>query len=241
MLDPTQVVETYWTGVVNDAPTTAGLIAITQRLAKLPVNTAFFQKMARACPELPLETKDGKRKLSPAQKYDRNTSNVENGELYDVWPFRVVSLDRPKLLAEAKVAYAQRLNRLDNGWGYDANVAALLGLTDEAARILSVKSRNSNSAYRWPATWGPNFDWLPDQNHGGNLLNTANLMLLQSEGNSIRIFPAWPMKWDVSFKLHAPRNTTVEATLKGGRISGLKVSPASRAKDIVWPAGFQQK
>ena len=52
--------------------------------------------------------------------------------------------------------------------------------------------RNSHPAYRWPATWGPNFDWLPDQNHGGNLLETTQLMLLQSVGDKILLLPAWP-------------------------------------------------
>jgi hypothetical protein len=238
ILDPTQVVETYWTGVVNDMPSTAGLISVTHRLANLPGATPFFRRLATQCPELPLETKLGQRKLAPAQKYDPTTSNVENGELYAVWPFRLVSLARPQLLTEAKAAYAQRLNRLDNGWGYDGNVAALLGMTDEAARILSVKCRNSSPAYRWPATWGPNFDWLPDQNHGGNLLNTTNLMLMQAEGNEIRIFPAWPKTWDVSFRLHAPHKTIVEAELRNGVITKLKVTPESRRKDVIIPAGL---
>ena len=94
----------------------------------------------------------------------------------------------------------------------------LLGLTDEAARILTIKCANSHPAYRWPATWGPNFDWLPDQNHGGNLLETTQLMLLQPVGGKILLLPAWPKTWDVNFKLRAPRNTVVECIYRGGRI-----------------------
>lgn len=246
ILDPTQVVETYWKGVVNDMPSTAGLIAITHRLAALPSNLttfkqrAFFQHMKSACPELPLEQRKGVTQLAPAQKYVNETSNVENGELYAVWPFQVVSLGHPKLIAEAKAAYANRRNHLDVGWGYDGNVAALLGMTDEAARILRVKCANSRPGYRWPATWGPNFDWLPDQNHGGNLLNTTNLMLLQSdpieEGGAIRLLPAWPKEWDVDFKLRATGNTTVHCRTKAGKIVELKVTPASRRKDVVLPS-----
>jgi hypothetical protein len=248
VLDPTQVVETYWDGVVNDMPATAGLIAITHRLHDLPESLvparqrSFFDHMRASCPELPLQQGADGEELAPAQKYDPKTSNVENGQLYAVWPFRVVDLAHPRLMAEARRAYDHRLNHLDVGWGYDGNVAALLGMTDEAARILLVKCRNSNPAYRWPATWGPNFDWLPDQNHGGNLLNTTNLMLLQAEpledGGAIRILPAWPKKWDVSFKLHAPGNTSVACVAKSGRILSLTVDPASRLKDIVWPEGW---
>ena len=250
VLDPTQVVETYWEGVVNDMPATAGLISITQRLAALPRRLVpadlrtFFAHMKKACPELPLQTLDGKIELAPAQKYVNQTSNVENGELYAVWPFRLVTLAHPKLLDEAKRAYAHRKNRLDRGWGYDGNVAALLGMTDEAARILQVHCSNSNPAYRWPATWGPNYDWLPDQNHGGNLLNMTDLMLMQAEpleaGGAIRILPAWPRTWDVKFKLHAPGKTTVECETKDGRIVRLVVSPTTRAKDIVLPAHMER-
>ena len=164
---------------------------------------------------------------------------MENGELYAVWPFNLVSVGHPKLLAEAKVAYQNRKNHLDTGWGYDGNVAALLGMTNEAGRILNVKVRNSHPAYRWPATWGPNFDWLPDQNHGGNLLNTTHLMLLQADpleaGGAIRVLPAWPKDWDVSFKLHAPGDTIVECVFEKGTIKFLKISPATRRVDLVLP------
>ena len=244
VIDPAQSIETYWTGVINDTPTVASLIDITTRLTALPPQLttpeqrAFFAHMKAATPELPLElieANGGKlRTLSPAAKYDPKRSNCENPELYAVWPARVAGLGTP-LLEEAKLAYQKRKSNLPNGWGYDGNVAALLGLADEAARILCLKCANSHPAYRWPATWGPNFDWLPDQNHGGNLLETTQLMLLQGAGDKIRLLPAWPKDWDVSFKLHAPRNTTVECVYRGGKIQSLVVTPRSRTDDIVLP------
>ena len=96
-----------------------------------------------------------------------------------------------------------------------------------------MKCANSHPAYRWPATWGPNFDWLPDQDHGGNLLETTQFMLLQSDGDVIRLLPAWPKDWDVQFKLHAPHRTTVECVYRGGKIERLRVEPESRRKDVV--------
>lgn len=246
VLDPTQVVETYWEGVVNDTPSVAGLIEVTDRLNRLPSRLVparlrtFFARMKTAVPALSLETTPAGRQIAPAEKYLPKISNVENGELYASWPFRVVSLSHPALIEEARLAYRQRKHQLPVGWGYDGNVAARLGLVSEAARILGLKVRNSNAAYRWPATWGPNFDWLPDQNHGGNLLNQTNLMLLQSdpieEGGKIRLFPAWPQDWDVDFRLHAAGRTTVRAVLKKGKIERLEVTPKSRAKDVVLPA-----
>jgi hypothetical protein len=49
----------------------------------------------------------------------------------------------------------------------------------------------------------------------------------------LHLFPAWPKDWDVDFKLHAPGQTIVEGVFKGGKIESLKVTPESRAKDIV--------
>ena len=234
ILDPTQSVETYWYGVINDMPSTAGLNSITARLCALPEkmvtepDRAFFARMKAACPTVPM--RDGK--LIPAQKFEDRTSNVENPELYAVWPFPLFGLGKPGL-ETARATYAARRNHLDVDWGYDGNCAALLGLTDEAARILKVKCANSNPSYRWPATWGPNFDWLPDQDTGGNLLESTHLMLLQASGEKLLVLPAWPKNWDVSFKLHAAGNTTVECVYRAGKIEKLKATPSSRAKDLV--------
>jgi len=148
------------------------------------------------------------------------------------------------LIAEAKAAYANRLNHNDVGWGQDGSVAALSGLTDGAARILEVKCANSHAGYRWPATWGPNYDWLPNQNHGGNLLETTQLMLLQSDslesGGAIRVLPTWPKDWDVDFQLHERGNTTVHCVAKGGKIVTLEVTPASGEKDVVLGEGWSR-
>jgi hypothetical protein len=57
-------------------------------------------------------------------------------------------------------------------------------------------------------------------------------MLLQCPGEQILLFPTWPKEWDVSFKLHAPKQTTVEGELRGGKVIGLKVTPDSRKKDV---------
>jgi alpha-L-fucosidase 2 len=174
--------------------------------------------MKASCPVVPI--KDGK--LAPAQKYRNQTCNCENPELYAIFPFRLYGQGLPGLDA-ARAAYAARRNHLDVGWGYDGNCAALLGLTEEAARILKVKCANSNGDYRWPATWGPNFDWLPDQDHGANLLLTTQLMLLQCQGDKILLLPAWPKVWDVSFRLQATNRTSVEAQVQGGNWAGERI------------------
>jgi hypothetical protein len=247
VIDPTQSVETYWYDVINDTPNVAGLINVSARLCDLPeqMMTAkqreFYTHMKSAAPTLPIEEvqRDNKtmRRIGVAQKYKAKRSNQENPELFAIWPFRICGLERP-LLEEARNAYQLRGTRNDVGWGYDSNAAALLGLTDEAARIMKVKIANSHPNYRWPATWGPNFDWLPDQCHGGNLLATTNYMLLQHAGEKILLLPAWPKNWAVSFKLHAPRQTTIECIYRDGKIQKLEVNPPARRKDIQLPSGL---
>jgi hypothetical protein len=243
-IDPAQAVETYWYEVTNDTPTCAGLADITARLCALPekfgtaAQRGFFARMKAACPAVPIEEKlvNGKpvRRIAPAQKYRNQRSNCENPELYAVWPFRLYGLGKPDLDA-ARAAYGARGSHNDVGWGYDGLCAALLGLTDEAARSLQIKCANTHPAYRWPATWGPNFDWLPDQDHGANLMLLTQAMLLQPDGDHLRLLPSWPKDWNVSFKLWAPRNTTVECVYRAGKIQRLVVTPAARRKDVIMP------
>jgi hypothetical protein len=57
-------------------------------------------------------------------------------------------------------------------------------------------------------------------------------MLMQTVDKKIYLFPAWPVNWDVSFKLHAPYNTIVEGVLNNGQIVSLKVTPEMRRKDV---------
>jgi hypothetical protein len=68
-------------------------------------------------------------------------------------------------------------------------------------------------------------------------------MLLQANGDSILLFPAWPENRDVHFKLHAPKQTTVEVTLRNNKIEFMQVEPKTREKDIVicLPSHFNHK
>ena len=58
-------------------------------------------------------------------------------------------------------------------------------------------------------------------------------MLLQTDDKKIFLFPAWKKEWNVHFKLHAPYNTTIEATLINGKIEKLEVLPKEREKDLI--------
>ena len=58
-------------------------------------------------------------------------------------------------------------------------------------------------------------------------------MAMQTIGKKIYILPAWPKEWDVDFKLHAPYQTVVQCNLRSGKVTELKVTPASRRKDVI--------
>jgi hypothetical protein len=75
-------------------------------------------------------------------------------------------------------------------------------------------------------------DWIPDQDHGGNLLMGLQVMLMQADDEKILLLPAWPKKWDVDFKLNAPGRTVIEGVVKDGKIMSMKVMPESRKKDV---------
>ena len=66
-------------------------------------------------------------------------------------------------------------------------------------------------------------------NHASATLNRRSA----AATGKLHLFPSCPVDWDVDFKLHAPGQTIVEGVLKGGKLESLKVSPESRAKDIV--------
>ena len=148
-----------------------------------------------------------------------------------MFPYRLFGVGRPDL-EMARATYDKRVNRANYGWCQDSIQAACLGLGDEAGRQVSERAKRINGGHRFPAMW-VGFDSIPDQDHGVNILTTLQYMLLQSDGNKIYVLPAWPKSWNVSFKLHAPSNTTVEGIVKAGKLEKLIVTPASRAKDVV--------
>lgn len=245
IISPTQSVETYWYGVVNDTPSVAGLNFVLDRLLALPpgavpvVEREFWKKMKAATPDVPLVAENGKKRVTMAEKFNPTRSNVENPELFAIWPFQCFGVGRPNLEIGVET-FLRRTEKASIGWQYDGQSAALVGLADEAKKILLGKIRNSHKNFRFPAMWGPNYDWLPDQDHGCNIMLTAQHMLLASAGDTIFLMPAWPKEWDVSFKLYAPHRTTIECDYRGGKIERLRVTPESRRKDVQLPVWLQK-
>jgi hypothetical protein len=241
VISPTQAVETYWSGVVNDTPSVAGLHDVLDRLLAIKSKSAqreneFWQRLQAATPPVPI--RDGR--ILPAEKFDPQRSNVENPELYALWPFELFGVGKTNLEIGVET-FLHRQEKASIGWQYDGQCAALVGLTAEAKKILLGKVRNSNHHFRFPAMWGPNYDWLPDQDHGSNIMLTLQQMLMATAGDKIFLLPAWPAGWNVKFKLHAPKNTAVEGVYRNGNLEQLQVTPASRRTDVQVMAGAGQK
>lgn len=87
--------------------------------------------------------------------------------------------------------------------------------------------------------WGPIYDAVPDTDHGANILTLLQGMVMQTDKDAIYLLPAFPKKWDVSFRLFADIHTIVEAEYRDGRLCRLHVTPSEREKDVVLMDGAQ--
>ena len=237
---PGSAAETYKMAY-NATSTISGLKIILSRLLEIKDNYLTVQKrshwdtMLRRIPPLSFTSFDGHTTIAPARLWER-INNTESPQLYPVYPWGLFGVGRPGL-DTAINTYRYDTNvvkfRSHVGWKQDNIFAARLGLTAEAADLTLKKLQNSGR--RFPAFWGPGYDWTPDHNWGGSGMIGLQEMLLQTDDEKILLFPAWPTNQDVHFKLHAPYQTTVECTLKDGKITQLDVIPAFRKKDIVTP------
>jgi hypothetical protein len=237
VLFPGSAAETYKMAY-NASSTIAALQTVLTHLLALPGNYLTpddkekWEAMYKTIPPIPLHTIHGDTAIAPAEVWER-INNVETPQLYPVFPWGIYGVGKPNLQFALNTWYldtAAVKNRSYIGWKQDNIFAARLGLTQQAARLTLQKL--GNSPRRFPAFWGPGFDWTPDHNWGGSAMIGLQEMLLQTDGKKILLFPSWPPQWDVHFKLHAPYQTTVEATLRNGKITKLTVTPASRKKDV---------
>lgn len=232
---PAQALET-WQDAVNPLPEIAGLkYVLTALLAeKIPLSkqaAATARRILAQLPPIPVTDVKGTKVLTPAERVFGEIKNRENPELYAIFPYRLYGLEKPDLEL-ARATFDHRRVKQTGGWQQDAIQAALLGRTEEARKFV-VENFTAKSEQRFPAFWGPNFDWIPDQCHGSVAMLALQLMLLQPNGGKLLLAPAWPADWDVEFKLWAPDNTVVEAVLKSGKVEKMKVTPDKRTSDVV--------
>ena len=173
----------------------------------------------------------GVRTILPAKSW-KEYGNGELPMLYPLFPFNRFALghdDMQVFQDTYKYGNFRKGNMIS--WHQDGIFFARMGQTELAVDFNSRKLDDSQR--RFPTFWGPGHDWVPDHNWGGSGMIGLQEMLMQTIGDEIVLFPAWPKEWDVDFKLHAPKNTTVEVSYKNGEIVSLVVTPESRMKDVV--------
>ena len=233
-LEPAQSLETWWLAV-NPLPEIAGLRTVVQKMLELPPKMTTkkqfdsWTKLLHDLPPIPVKEVNGKRVIAPAENYSEK-KNSENPELYAIFPYRIYGIGKPDLDLGVNT-FNQRGDKSTGGWVQNAIQAACLGLSAEAAQFVRANFSASNKNYRFPVMWGPNYDWTPDQDHGSVAMIALQNMLIQADGNKIFLLPAWPEKWDVTFKLHTPGNSFIEGSYtrkRGLAIENKKTSKITR-------------
>ena len=225
--------ETYFH---TDNPITiiAGMQSTLKKLLKMNISEedkCYFQQIFNITPPLPMSEKQGKKILLPAKNYKEERQNIELPELYAVYPFELYT----HLDEDAKIAadtFWELLERYDfrkphiigmppgtpsySGWHYIGNTAALLGMKEICGEILEQNAALQNPGNRFPAMWGAVHDAVPDVDHGANIMNQLQLMLVQEREGEISILPAFPKEWNVKFKLFISQNRIVEYEYENG-------------------------
>ena len=224
-------------GVTNPAEAVAGLRRVLEELCALPeplitaAERERFKAMVARVPGLPVGKKGEKLYMRVAA--NRRHAHPLSSELYPLFPYDLFGLGKPDL--EIMRNTWSFLPGSAKGhvisWSQMPIHAARLGDTGHARRLTQAKLDNGNR--RFPAFFPVGHDWQPDHNWGGSGMIALQEMLMQTLDDSIRLLPAWPEDWDADFKLHAPRQTTVEGRVRKGKLLELKVTPESRKKDVI--------
>jgi hypothetical protein len=237
---PAQSVETYRWDVENPLPVLSGLHALLKRLIALPESLttaqerASWKDMYAVLPPLPKKTEAGKTFYLPAEKFNPRRGNVENPSLYAVFPYRICAIGQPDLEV-GRATWPRRVVKRMGCWHQDLVESAMLGLTKDAQPGVVQMAHMKDGVSRFPAFWGAGHDWLPDQDHGGNLMVGLQRMLMQWDDNGkIYVLPTWPKEWPVKFRLHAIDKTMVDVEYRDGKIN-CTVTPESKKKDVVFP------
>jgi len=221
LFDPAHSLETYHTAT-NPLPEIVGIKVVAEKMLQLPKHLTGntrrrqWRKLVKDLPAIPTRIADGETVLAPAQQYS-NKANSENPELYAVFPYRLYGVGKPHLTLAINTFNA-RMEKANGGWQQNAIQAACLGLTEEAKNMIIQNFSNWDSNFRFPAFWGPNYDWTPDQCHGNVSVLALQRMLLQYDDDKLVMMPSWPKEWNVKFKLAGPDMKTYQGQYKDGKL-----------------------
>jgi alpha-L-fucosidase 2 len=225
-ISPAQSLETYQKGVTNPLPEIAGLHWVLNKIkehASLVKDQTIITRINRfqaELPEIPMGMLNGKKVLLAGSNLGERV-NIENPELYAIFPYRFFSKGKPNEEIGLET-FENRQYKKFVGWHQDGIQAALLGLTQTAKQAVTENFSMKHKGSRFPSFWGPNYDWLPDQDHGSVSMLTLQHMLIQTERDEVMLFPAWPENWEVKFKLHIPNNKIIQGSYK--QVEGVKLN-----------------
>ena len=164
--------------------------------------------------------------------------------MYAYWPYRLVGITKPETLQLARDTWdtvpedRARLCKQDYSWMANvANMAALAWPEKAKERAIYKMANTAAPQARFPAFFGPGHDWLPDHNWGGcrhdrHPGNVAGPRTRRRMANSTSSPPGRPSGTWISNSTR-PAKRSSKPSLKGGKLVSLKVTPESRAKDIV--------
>jgi hypothetical protein len=240
-------------GATNQIEAVSALKRIVGALLTLDVlpdsDRTTMERIQKILPDVPVGVREGKKSLLPAKSWEQEYNKWEPIEMYAAWPYRIVGVTNSSTLQLARDTWETvpedraRLCKQDYSWMANlVNMAALAWPEEAEKRAVYKMANNTAPQARFPAFFGPGHDWLPDHNWGGSGTTGIQEMLLASNpygDGKIYLLYAWPKKWDVDFKLHTTRHTTVEATVRKGKVVSLRVTPKERMKDVVINPDFR--
>ena len=234
---PSTSCESY-RGAKNPTDLLAGLRACIMAMLDLDESyltadeKAYYTEYLERIPEYAFAEEEGMPIIKPAESWLKE-ANQELPQFYPLFPFDQFKLGDKEMEAfrNAYILAPEFRKGTIMSWHQDGIQFARMGMAREAGDYNTRKLEDSPR--RFPTFWGPGHDWVPDHNWGGSGMIGLQEMLMQTNGDQILLFPAWPIDWDVDFKLHAPQQTTVEVSLKEGEIVNLKVLPEHRTKDVL--------
>lgn len=234
--------------VANPTDAVAGLHVVLDKLLALPEELssesqrAYWADMKSNMPQIPTYVDGGIRRLAASESHARSNNEKENVALYATFPFRVYGVGRqdPEL---ALNSYSARESRKLGGWNQQPIHAVVAGADADAKRLTvryfkekEIFGTLSDEAFRFPVFYGPAHDYVPNVPQAGNAMIALQNMLVQYDDRRIMLFPVWPSDWDVEFKMSLPYATTIQGTLKDGRVTELIVTPSERMADVEYLA-----
>ena len=225
--------------VTNPAQDIAGLACLLDGLLAIehPKTMTYRQawrELREILPPIPANGEGADRVIAVGQiVHDPVPHNVEVPELWTIFPFRAFGVGMPQL-GLAHSTFRHRRIRKHECWHHDDLIAAHLGLRYEAASMLSERFDPAVHAgpAHFPVFWSAHNDWAPDMDHGGAGMMTLQSMLLQSLPGKLLLLPAWPRRWSVDFRLHAPGPAVLEGQVRDGELRHFHCVPAERQATV---------